>query len=127
MPMSSRNLILLTICLFSALVSSTRADVLTWTNPTGGPFTTPTNWTPQEIPTPSDTASFDLSAQIYTVSFPTDITTAQLEIAHDAITFDLLTHTYNAGALTINDATLHLQTGQLLAPITADIGPHGTS
>jgi hypothetical protein len=49
-------------------ISSAHAAIINWVNPAGGSSITLTNWTPQQIPGPADSAVFGLSGS-YTVDW----------------------------------------------------------
>lgn len=66
-----------------------------WTNPLGGAFATPENWSPTGPPGPADRAVFDLP-QSYAVEFPAadDTTNDRLLVNGGDVTFDLQGRTY---------------------------------
>lgn len=74
-----------------------------WNNPSGGAFSTPSNWTPIGTPPSNGSAIFDLNAA-YTVSFTADVTIDSFEVRTDAVDFNLSGRTLNAAGLTTSVA-----------------------
>lgn len=88
-----------------------------WTNASGGTFATAGNWTPQAVPGGNDTAIFDL-ASTYTVNVgPASLD--RLEVAGGNVSFTNMSLLFvnslvpSPGAVTVNDATLNLVSGEL--------------
>ncbi|MCA9100883.1 MAG: hypothetical protein KDA63_07040, partial [Planctomycetales bacterium] len=82
-----------------ALTELTAGDRF-WINPAGGPFETTTNWNPQAVPTAADNAIFDLDSA-YTVTFAGDADTLGVSVLTDDVTWDLGSHTYTLGDVTV--------------------------
>ncbi len=64
-----------------------------WTNPSGGMFSTGSNWSTGTAPRTQDRAIFDLPTT-YTVAFAANRSTTGLTVSHGNVTFDLQGHSY---------------------------------
>ncbi len=63
MPVRTRRILPIAIASLAGtacVTSSAQATTIAWTNPAGGSSTTLTNWSPQQVPGPSDSAVFGL-------------------------------------------------------------------
>jgi hypothetical protein len=95
-----------------------------WVNSAGGVFNTSSNWFPFGAPLAIDGAFFSL-ASAYTVTFPTDRTTAGAGVDAGTVTWDLdssgAARTYTTGGLTVGPsggagtATLLVRDGNVTA------------
>ena len=85
-----RKLRLLILCAAALPLPPTPALALnrSWTNSSGGPFNTPSNWSPAGVPGTGDSAFFGLGIATYTVTFPADVTNTQLTIDQNNVTFN---------------------------------------
>jgi hypothetical protein len=69
----------LLIAFFVASVVPCRASSVTWTNASGGNWSNPTNWSPNEVPGPADTAVITTDGT-YSVSLDVSPTVAGLDL-----------------------------------------------
>lgn len=78
------------------------ADTIAWTNAAGGSFQEPLNWLPNQVPTATDTALFELTDGPYTVTWEEDITNHTQLVNAGTVTFDLKGYTYSLDRLSTN-------------------------
>ena len=69
----------LSIALFAATIVTSQASSVTWTNTSGGNWSTATNWSPNEVPGPADTAVIT-TAGTYSVTLDVNPTVAGLDL-----------------------------------------------
>ena len=79
-----------------------RGAVITWTNSSGGSWTNAANWSPNQVPGSSDTASIT-NGTGYTVNLDTTVTIAGLTLGGSSGTQTLVT----ASTLTVGSAVIN--------------------
>ena len=93
---SLATLLLLTLCGHTA-----RATIITWTNTSGGNWNVATNWSPNQVPSSTDSA-FITNNGTYTVTLNASATVASLTLGGASGT---QTFVQNANTLTLNGAS----------------------
>src|SRR5262245_21226397 len=103
-----------------------------WTNTAGGTYSATANWLNGIVPAASDTAVFDL-ADSYTVTFTTNVSSVNLSVRNDTVTFNLggFTFTPPTGGFTggaANDISrLTITSGTLSLPASSSTTFAGTT
>ena len=97
-PRSHRHFVFAAALLFSIAVEARAADRF-WIDPTGGGYTSTSNWQDRFIALDGDVAHFGVSTIFnpqanYTVTFGTNISNQLLLVEDDLVTFDLNGHSY---------------------------------
>jgi T5SS/PEP-CTERM-associated repeat protein len=87
--------ILLSALLAMGTSGPASANLVHWTNPAGGDFSTASNWNPNQVPGPGDEPVFGLD-EIFSVGFDRNYTTDFLRMRKGDVTFDLGGFTYTS-------------------------------
>src|SRR5580658_7267169 len=101
--MSARNLAAgaLTLVLGLSLgVESAQATAFIWTNSAGGFWSSPSSWSPNGVPGPSDAASFTTRGA-YTVTFTNSVTVSNLDVNVHSSSNLVLTLNLNGNSLSL--------------------------
>lgn len=81
-----KHLVLTSACAAMAFASSAGAAERSWTNSSGGDWSTPANWSDTLVPTASDSALFDLNST-YPVTLSNDVSVNALNVSAGSVSF----------------------------------------
>jgi T5SS/PEP-CTERM-associated repeat protein len=95
-----KRTITMAACAAAALCTSSMAQTTNWTNPAGGTFSAPTNWS-AGVPISTSQAKFSLPGA-YTVSFDGSATVGQTSIDLGVVTFALGGRDLTTGSLVVS-------------------------